>query len=355
MTNIKTVLLVEDNNDIRENLSEILEMAGYNVIAANNGKQGVIAAKQSKPDVIVCDIMMPELDGYGVLNILSADESTASIPFIFLTAKSENADLRKGMNMGADDYITKPFEEAELLKAIEVRLHKNAKLALPNQLSAEGIEGFMQNAQSLDDLIQLSKDRKRMSFKKKQPIYSTGGTPRGVYFIESGSVKTFLTSDNEKDYITNIYNRGNFFGYLAVLENNIYAESAEALEDSVLFFIPKHDFMEILLKNRIVSRQFIKMLSGDMVSQQERMLRLAYNSVRKRVAESLLMVQQSFNPEQKPNVPFQASRYDLASMVGTATESVIRTLSDFKDEKIIEVRGNQIIILDMKKLVNMKN
>lgn len=350
-----SILLIEDNRDIRENISELLEMSGYKVLSADNGKTGVQMAKKHKPNIIVCDIMMPELDGYGVLNILANDPNTSNIPFIFLTAKTESTDIRKGMNMGADDYITKPFEDAELLKAIEVRLEKVSKLTAPAKASVDSLEGFMSNAQTMDDLINLSKDRKRMQFKKKHTIYSSGTNARGVYFIESGIVKTYLTSDSGKDYIINIYKAGDFFGYNNLLDSNTYYENAETTEECILYFIPRHDFEEMLLKNRIIAHEFIKMLAGDIQSQQERMVKLAYNSVRKRVAESILALENKMNPGGLANQPIPASRQDLASMVGTATESVIRTLSDFKDEKLIEIHGSQLVILDKQKLENMRN
>ena len=123
---MKTILLIEDNQDIRENTAEILELASYKVITAENGKIGVNMAMSEKPDLIICDIMMPVLDGYGVLHLLSKNDEVAGIPFIFMTAKSERSDFRKGMEMGADDYITKPFDDIELLNAIEARLKKSA-------------------------------------------------------------------------------------------------------------------------------------------------------------------------------------------------------------------------------------
>lgn len=121
---MKKILLIEDNREMRENTSEILELAGYKVLTAENGKIGVELAQKNLPDLIVCDIMMPVLDGYGVLHLLSKNEDTANIPFIFLSAKAERSDFRKGMEMGADDYVTKPFDDIELLNAIESRLKK---------------------------------------------------------------------------------------------------------------------------------------------------------------------------------------------------------------------------------------
>ncbi len=120
----KTVLIIEDNNDIRENIVEILQLADYTVYEAQNGKAGVDLAVKYNPDIILCDIMMPELDGYGVLYLLNKNPDTTNIPFIFLTARAERLDHRKGMEMGADDYLTKPFDDMELLNAIESRLKK---------------------------------------------------------------------------------------------------------------------------------------------------------------------------------------------------------------------------------------
>jgi CRP/FNR family cyclic AMP-dependent transcriptional regulator len=125
---MKTVLLIEDNSDIRENMAEILELSGYIAITAEDGRRGVSVAIERIPDIIVCDIMMPELDGYGVIHMLQKKPTTQHIPFIFLTAKAERAEIRKGMELGADDYLTKPFNGTELLNAIEGRIRKNELL-----------------------------------------------------------------------------------------------------------------------------------------------------------------------------------------------------------------------------------
>jgi CheY-like chemotaxis protein len=115
---MKKILLIEDNNEVRENTSEILQLAGYNVLSAENGKLGVELAVHEKPDLVICDIMMPVLDGYGTLHMLNKNPDTAALPFIFLTAKAERTDVRKGMEMGADDYITKPFDPNELFSLL---------------------------------------------------------------------------------------------------------------------------------------------------------------------------------------------------------------------------------------------
>ena len=122
------ILVIEDETSVRQNLWELLTSEDFDVITAENGRIGVQLAQQEIPDLVICDVMMPELDGYGVLNILRQEPTTATIPLIFLTAKSDKTDLRQGMELGADDYITKPFTRAELLAAISSRLQKQVTI-----------------------------------------------------------------------------------------------------------------------------------------------------------------------------------------------------------------------------------
>src|SRR5882724_11122685 len=121
----RKILIIEDERSIRENLEDILEMEDFTVLATDNGREGVETAQDEMPDVILCDVMMPAMDGHGVLRALRADKNTARIPFIFLTAKGEHDDLRTGMNLGADDYLTKPVANADLVRAIEARLRRS--------------------------------------------------------------------------------------------------------------------------------------------------------------------------------------------------------------------------------------
>ena len=122
---MKKILVIEDEPEMRRNITALLRYHDYEPIAAENGRQGVEAARRENPDLILCDVMMPELDGYAVLQALQADASLTRIPFIFLTAKGEKEDLRSGMNLGADDYLTKPVANADLVRAIETRLRRS--------------------------------------------------------------------------------------------------------------------------------------------------------------------------------------------------------------------------------------
>lgn len=122
---MKKILVIEDETETRENLVLMLEMEGFKAFSAPNGKQGVMVAKRELPEVILCDVSMPQMDGYGVLEALRADSATVSIPFIFLTAKGDKKDLRTGMNLGADDYLVKPASAEDVLSAINARLDRH--------------------------------------------------------------------------------------------------------------------------------------------------------------------------------------------------------------------------------------
>jgi CRP/FNR family transcriptional regulator, polysaccharide utilization system transcription regulator len=201
----KKILLIEDNPDVRENTAEILELAKYTVLTAENGKLGVEKAQDEKPDLIICDIMMPVLDGYGVLFMLSKNPDTASIPFIFLTAKAERTDFRKGMEMGADDYVTKPFSETELLNAVESRLKKAEIIKTEYSKGIEGIEEFMSEVKGIEDIQRVSEKQVIRDYKKKELIFSEGSYPHGLCFINKGKVKTFKTNSDGKEFITGLY------------------------------------------------------------------------------------------------------------------------------------------------------
>jgi len=352
---MKKILLIEDNNDVRENTAEILSLSNYNVLTAKNGKEGVEFALKDKPDLIICDIMMPVLDGYGVLHLLSKNTETSTIPFIFLTAKAERSELRKGMEMGADDYLTKPFDNIELLNAIESRLKKSEVAKTEFAKNAQGLSEFLLGAKEFEDLKKLSEENEIRNHKKKENIYFEGNYPKGIFFINKGKVKTYRTNDQGKEFITGLYKEGDFFGYLALLEEAKYSDSATAMEDAEVCMIPKEHFYSLIYKNAEISRKFIKMISDNLEEKEEQLLKLAYNSVRKRVAEALSTLSKRYKKDGDTQFSMNIPREDLANLAGTATETTIRTLSDFKDEGIIDIKGSSIIILSLDKLSKMKN
>lgn len=351
---MKKILIIEDNDDIREMIADILHLSNYDPHTAADGKQGVEKAIEIKPDLVICDIMMPVLDGYGVLHIFHQNPDLQNIPFIFLTAKTERTDFRKGMEMGADDYLTKPFQEIELLNAIESRLKRVESLAKGTKNTPESIDKFYDEVKAEIDLKNLSSDRKVTHVKKKQIIYFEGDTPLKFYCVKSGKVKTYQTNDFGKQFTTALYDAGDFFGHIAIIENSEYKETAEALEDSEIINIPKQDFLELLFRNQQVSAKFIKMLANDIAERERILSGMAYNSLRKRTADALLMLKAKYQHDEAKPFSMRISREDLASVVGTATESLIRTLSDFKEEKLVEVKGSEITVVNEKKLANLR-
>lgn len=343
---MKKVLIIEDNPEVRENTEEILELADYEVFTAEDGKKGVEMARREKPDLIICDIMMPELDGYGVLRILSKSPETAGIPFIFLSAKAEKSDMRKGMNLGADDYITKPFDEDDLLEAIETRLKKNELFKKDYQPGMEGLQNFIEEARGLEELEELHLDRKLKSFRKKDVLYSEGDYANYLYHIEEGKVKSVKMDEYGKEFVIEIYGPGEFIGFMALMEEGEHQETAIAMEDTEVAVIPKLDFQNLLTKNRDVANRFIKILAGNVQERERRLLQLAYTPVRERVAEALIELQKREGSENGEKAWMKISREDLANMVGTAKESLIRILSDFKKAGYVESQGTRIRISD---------
>ena len=348
----KTILVIDDNTDIRENTSEILELAGYKTFTAENGKQGVEIAVKERPAVIVCDIMMPELDGYGVLHLLRKNQETQNIPFIFLTAKTERSDFRKGMEMGADDYITKPFDDIELLNAVEVRLRKSQILEQNYTSSPSGLTQFLKDVKSTGLIDKLSEQYAVENYDRKQMLYQEAKRPRFLFYLMKGKVKAYKSHEDGKEYITNLYSDGDFIGYTALIEDTNYDDSATILEDAEIMMIQKDDFLQMVYSDISIASKFIHIITQNVKEKEERLLNLAYSSLRKRVAKALVDIVEKFRLKEQTS-PIEISREDIAQYVGTATESLIRTLSDFKAEKLIDIKSGKIIVNNVDKLKNL--
>lgn len=296
---------------------------------------------------------MPGIDGYGVLHVLHKDPATQNIPFIFLTSKSERSDFRAAMEMGADDYITKPFSGNELLNAIESRLKKND--IIRKTLSAD-MQGLNELRASLDNnktLESLTEESNSNSYRKRQVIYKQGNNPHYLFYIMKGKVKTYKTHEDGKDLVIDLYNEGDFFGYTSLIENTVYNETAEAIEETELTLIPRKDFEDLLNTNPAISRKLISLLSKNVIAKEDHLLGIAYNTLRKKVAGALIAMQKKYHTDKKEPFTIDISREELATIAGTATESLIRTLSDFKSENLIDIKTGKIIIVDEKKLVNL--
>jgi len=346
---MKKILIIEDNPEVLDNTAEIIELADYEVLTAENGKIGVELALKEKPDLIICDIMMPLLDGYGVFHLLSRNPETAAIPFIFLTAKSEKSDIRKGLLMGADDYIMKPFDGVDLLDAIEVRL-KKADLLRRHYAGPDALTDFLQDVQQTGKVQLTSNEREVYSYSKKQAAYTAGQRARALYYVVSGKIKISKENDDGKEFITSIHGPGAFFGYTAILEDIPYREAAEALEETELMLIPRGDFLKLMSSDLQIAQTFIKMIANNIEAQEESLLQLAYSSVRKKVAYGLMQLLEKYKTGSEGPPEINLSRENMAQSIGIATESLVRTLSDFKDEGLVDVLPGKIIIVNEKQL-----
>lgn len=345
---MKKVLLIEDDTALRENTAELLELSNYDVITAPNGRIGIEKAKEIHPDIIVCDIMMPEVDGYGVLKELSLHKETSLIPFIFLSAKTEHKEIRKGMDLGADDYLTKPFEEDELISAIESRMAKATILA-NIQTATSAIDQHDDQLRNLHELKNFFDDEgKEFVYKKGEAIYKEQGHSNMIYLILKGVVKTHKMDENGKELITALYRPDDFLGFTSFVDNVPYQESATVLEDVQVVGVLKSELKDILEKSKNVSLELMELLTDNLADIKNQLLQMAYSSVRKKTAQTILQFAQILN--KTPQEGIRIARNDLASVAGIATESLIRTLSGFKKEGLIEIEGRNIRLVDIKGL-----
>jgi len=347
------ILVIEDNAEMRENIVEILTIAGYDVRDAENGKVGVDAALAERPDLILCDIMMPQLDGYSVLNRLTQDEKTSGVPFIFLTAKADRSDMRKAMDLGADDYITKPFDDLDLLSAVKSRLEKAQRIRSTSREPLTGMNQLLAEVKGLSDLTKISEHATSKKYKKKETVFLEGDDALGLYFLKSGKVKVYKSHEIGKDLILYLVHENEFFGFLPLLQHEPHSASAEVLEDAEIVFFPKADFNKMVDGSFDVLKEVVDLLSNRVKTEQERLMNLAYSSVRKRTAEALLHLKQRYDKGEE-QFSMAIARDDLARIVGTATESLIRTLSDFKQEGLISIDGSRITIINEHKLNHLR-
>ncbi len=347
---MKKILLIEDDTILRENTAELLELASYEVITAANGIIGVEQAKKHKPDIIVCDIMMPELDGYGVIETLSKLEVTKYIPFIFLSAKTERKDIRKGMEMGADDYLTKPFEEPELINAIESRL---AKVTILKENHAKNthtqIASNDDNLKTLDHLKNYFTDHgEEIEYKSGETIYDEGNNSNFVFLVYKGVVKTYRIDEQGKELITALHKGDDFFGFTSFTHNNHYQETAASIEDASVFRLVKSTLKNVLDQNHTVTLDLIDHLNDNVSEIKDQLLQMAYSSVRKKTANTILRFTEKI--KKRPDEIIRISRSDLASVAGIATETFIRTLSGLKKDGLIDIEGRNIRVINIESL-----
>ena len=194
-------------------------------------------------------------------------------------------------------------------------------------------------------------------YKKGEILFKEDAYPSGIYYLVSGKAKKYKLYKDGREQIIYVANSGELLGYHAILSEESYPDSAAVMEDSLVIFIPKEDFLEAVRRSGVLSRRLLNTLSHEFVVLTNSLTMFAQKSVRERLALQLVVVREKFKEDFEPGKPIEInmSRDDLASLVGTARENVVRTLSEFKSEGILETRGRKIIVLDVKRLIKAAN
>lgn len=346
---MKTILLIEESPEIRKSTKEILERADYKVITADNSKEGIVMGKLNCPDLIVCDIKMPNLDGLSILSILGRNPETSRIPFIFLTAEEITNGNRKITRLGSDDYISKSYSDSHMLEVIETRLKKTENIKKVAGSSIQELQSIVEPCRGMNELKRLFKDAETMDFNKDATIYREGGHADFVYLIDEGSVQCSKSDYYGKSFVHEVYGAGCFLGYKAMIKNGTYNETALTLTKTKLSLLPKRTFLNLIQDNIEVANFFIETLSTDVIEREKLLLQLAYAPLRERLSSVLLKVDMTSSSQDEDHL-LNISRQDLANMVGAAKESLIRSLSELRKEGLLDTEGQLIKILDLEGL-----
>lgn len=209
----------------------------------------------------------------------------------------------------------------------------------------------------LEDLELLTINKWEQIYKKGEIIFREGALPSGIFYIAEGRVKKYKVDKEGRDHIIYVANTGELLGYHAVLSEERFPDSAAALEESRIAFIPKEDFLETLHQSEVLSRRLLKTLSHEFAVLANSLSMFAQKSVRERLALQLIVLREKYKVNFQPGMPVEInmSRDDLASLVGTARENVVRVLTEFKEEGILETKGRKIIVLNVQKLISIAN
>ncbi len=206
-----------------------------------------------------------------------------------------------------------------------------------------------------DDYELLTANKTEQVYKKGEIIFREGAYPSGIFYVIDGKVKKYKLDKDAREQIIYVANTGELLGYHAILSEDRYPDSAAALEESRIAFVPKEDFVETLNRSKVLSRRLLKTLSHEFAVLANSLSMFAQKSVRERLALQLIVLREKYKVNFETGMPVEInmSRDDLANLVGTARENVVRILSEFKEQKILETRGRLIIVHDVNKLIKI--
>jgi len=349
---MKKILIIEDHEHKEENIRQLLGFSNYVVLVAADGREGIGLALRERPDLILCDTRLPSIDGYGVIHSLQQYPKTKSIPVILLTSAKEKDDFRKAMEAGADDFLARPFEGIDLLRAVDACLEKR-RSRLSGDHGAAATKGTHDPGRQ--DGGWHPGHREMRSYKRRTMLYTEGQRASQVWYVASGKVKTYMVHTDGKELITGICGPGDCVGYIAAVHGGSYTDNAQVLEESALIVISRPEFLRLLAGDPAFVRQMIKWLSLSTRAQESGLLNLAYSSLRKKVANGIVSLYDSFRKERDGKAYISISRDNLAAIIGSAPESLTRTLSDFRKERLIEISDGRIYVLDEGRLRNLVN
>lgn len=337
LTKMNNILIIENDLDLLGKYSDVLKNSGYEVTAAFNSEIGINLALSTLPSLILCNTVLSNIDGFGVLSILSKNPSTTKIPFVFLNALSTPDIVKKGIACGADDFVTKPFQGDQLVRSVEGRINKN--------------NNHPHNGTGLEKLFDLISQCKIRHIKKKQTLYYESDHSQWLYLLIEGCIKTLKLTDDGRQMITGLYKANSFIGLDTLLLDDPWLESAEATQDSSLYLISKSAIIDLLNEHVGLNQHFIKILSANLREKKDQLVELAYESVRKRLTQVLVRLNKNAVPIDQIDI----CRDELAGLAGIATETVSRILTDFRERGLIERNGSQIHIMDLGGLIKMKS
>ena len=226
---MKTILFVESDDAIRKEVADMMGMAHYHILTAKNGKEGFTSTKKYLPDIVVSAMVMPIIDGLGLLYMLRHDPVTEAIPVIFLASRTDRSDFRNAMDSGADDFITKPFNADELFKAIENRLRRVEAIRKKFTANIKNL-----NATESVTVSEMGATYEEKGFYQKEALKPINYTQNSLYFICNNRVKALKTYEDGKQLIMALYNDEIFLGYIALLAESTYKKMVNIIDHEAI-------------------------------------------------------------------------------------------------------------------------
>jgi len=349
---MKRILLIGDTPAAGNNTREILALSNFNILTAQNPAEAGVLASKTPPDLLICDLAGPDADLQATLGSVQQEPILKHLPLIVFTSDADKANTRRIMDLGADDYLVKPFEGIELLRAVDACLEKQQRRQQV-QHPANPMHDPIPTADIANSWQPADQDPQY--YRKKKMLYNEGHRASQVWYIVDGKIITYLVHPDGKELITGIHGPGECVGCTAVLGRGAHTDNARVFEDAQLIGISRQEFLTILQSDSAFARQLVHWLAQTVGAADAGLLNFAYSSLRKKVANGILQLAANLRQQKEGKRYITISRENLAAFVGSAPESLTRTLGDFRKEGLIDISDGRIWLLDEEKLKNMLN